>query len=188
MTAHLSLPSFARIGAGAVDEIGSVIDQLGLHRPVLVTDSYLTDTGAADRVMTLLRSAGKNPALFSGTVPDPTTDSLEEGLRIVAEHKADSVIGFGGGSPMDTAKALAVLSANGGEMCSYKAPAVHTGPALPIIAIPTTAGSGSAWIAVTVSRPRSGLRPCTNTVAPWAASSSAIERPIPAVAPVTRAV
>ena len=52
MTAHLSLPRFARIGAGAVDEIGSVVDQLGLQRPVLVTDSYLTGTGAADRIMT----------------------------------------------------------------------------------------------------------------------------------------
>lgn len=150
MTAHLSLPRFARIGAGAVDEIGSVVDQLGLQRPVLVTDSYLTGTGAADRIMTLLRSAGKEPALFSGTVPDPTTASLEEGLRIVAEHNADSVIGFGGGSPMDTAKALAVLSANGGEMRSYKAPHVYTGKALPIIAIPTTAGSGSEATQFTV--------------------------------------
>lgn len=150
MTAHLSLPRFARIGAGAVDEIGSVVDQLGLQRPVLVTDSYLTGTGAADRIMTLLRSAGKEPALFSGTVPDPTTDSLEEGLRIVAEHNADSVIGFGGGSPMDTAKALAVLSTNGGEMRSYKAPHVYTGKALPIIAIPTTAGSGSEATQFTV--------------------------------------
>ncbi|MFF2110396.1 iron-containing alcohol dehydrogenase [Rhodococcus koreensis] len=150
MSAHLSLPRFARIGAGAVDEIGSVVDQLGLQRPVLVTDSYLVGTGAADRVMALLRSAGKDPALFDGTVPDPTTDSLADGLRMVAEHRADSVIGFGGGSPMDTAKALAVLSANGGEMRSYKAPHVYTGKALPIIAIPTTAGSGSEATQFTV--------------------------------------
>jgi len=143
MTAQIALPRFARSGAGAVDEIGSVIDQLGLHRPVLVTDEFLVSIGAADRILGLLRAAGKEPALFDDTVPDPTTDSLEAGLRVLAEHRADSVIGFGGGSPMDTAKALAVLSARGGQMRGYKAPHVYTGPALPIVAVPTTAGSGS---------------------------------------------
>ncbi|CAG7618668.1 iron-containing alcohol dehydrogenase [Rhodococcus opacus] len=150
MSTQIALPRFARIGAGAVDEIGAVIDQLGLHRPVLVTDKYLVSTGVADRILDILRVAGKDPLLFDGTVPDPTTDSLVEGLRAVNEHDADSVIGFGGGSPMDTAKALAVLSAKGGRMRDYKAPHVYTGPALPIIAIPTTAGSGSEATQFTV--------------------------------------
>ncbi|MFC9359092.1 iron-containing alcohol dehydrogenase [Rhodococcus sp. NPDC057014] len=150
MSTQIALPRFARIGAGALDEIGSVVDQLGLHRPILVTDKYLVSTGAADRILDILRAAGKEPLLFDGTVPDPTTDSLEDGLRAVTAHNADSVIGFGGGSPMDTAKALAVLSANGGEMRSYKAPHVYTGKALPIIAVPTTAGSGSEATQFTV--------------------------------------
>ena len=58
-------------------------------------------------------------------------------------HGADAIIGFGGGSPMDTAKALAVLSQQGGALRDFKAPRVYSGPALPIVAIPTTAGSGS---------------------------------------------
>ncbi|MDV8070603.1 iron-containing alcohol dehydrogenase [Rhodococcus sp. IEGM 1366] len=150
MTAYISLPRFARIGAGAIDEIGSVVDQLHLQRPLVVTDSYLTKTGAADRVISLLRTAGKEPELFSDTVPDPTTMSLEAGLQAIVDHRADSVIGFGGGSPMDTAKALAVLSVNGGTMRSYKAPSAYTGAALPIIAIPTTSGSGSEATQFTV--------------------------------------
>lgn len=150
MTTQIALPRFTRIGAGAVNDIGAVIDQLGLHRPVLVTDKFLVSIGAADRILGLLRAAGKEPVLFDGTVPDPTTDSLEAGLSVLAEHQADSVIGFGGGSPMDTAKALAVLSVRGGRMHDYKAPHVYTGPALPIVAVPTTAGSGSEATQFTV--------------------------------------
>ncbi|GAA5055056.1 iron-containing alcohol dehydrogenase [Nocardia callitridis] len=143
MSTQVALPRFTRIGAGAIEDIGGVIDQLGVRRPLLVTDKYLTSTGVVDRVLEILRAAGKDPAVFDDTVPDPTTDSLTPGLRAVSEHRADSVIGFGGGSPIDTAKALAVLSIQGGHMRDYKAPRVYTGPALPIIAIPTTAGSGS---------------------------------------------
>jgi len=133
-----------------VSEIGEVIDQLGLQRPILITDKYLTATGSADRILELLRAAGKEPAVFDDTVPDPTTESLNPGLAAVALHNADSVIGFGGGSPMDTAKALAVLATSGGEMRDFKAPRSYAGPALPIIAVPTTAGSGSEATQFTV--------------------------------------
>ncbi|MFR9774141.1 iron-containing alcohol dehydrogenase [Nocardia sp. SC052] len=150
MSVQVALPRFARIGAGAVNEIGTVVAQLSLQRPVVITDKYLTSTGAAERVMNLLRAAGVTPALFDGTVPDPTTECLEDGLRVLADHRADSVIGFGGGSPIDTAKALAVLSARGGTMREYKAPNAYSGPSLPIIAIPTTAGSGSEATQFTV--------------------------------------
>ncbi len=143
MTTQLSFPRFTRIGAGAVDELGTVLTHLGLKRPLVVTDSYLTTTGTAERLTKALVRAGLSPRLFSGTVPDPTTASLEAGLDVAGAHDADSVIGFGGGSPIDTAKALAVLAVNGGRMRDYKAPHVYTGPALPIIAVPTTAGSGS---------------------------------------------
>lgn len=93
--------------------------------------------------MTTLEHAGLQPRLFAGTVPDPTTDSLGAGLTLLREHGADSVIGFGGGSPLDTAKALGLLGVQGGRMRDYKAPRTNLGPALPVIAVPTTAGSGS---------------------------------------------
>ncbi|WP_405718664.1 iron-containing alcohol dehydrogenase [Streptomyces sp. NBC_01537] len=150
MVASLSLPRILRVGGGAVGELGDVMRELGLHRPLLVTDAFLAGTGAAERLMATLRDAGLQPRLFAGTVPDPTTDSLEAGLAVLREHGADSVIGFGGGSPMDTAKALGLLGVQGGRMRDYKAPRTNHGPALPVIAVPTTAGSGSEATQFTV--------------------------------------
>lgn len=150
MSTLISFPRFTRMGAGAIGELAGVIDGLNLHRPLLVTDAYLTGSGAAQRVMNLLSAAGKAAALFDGTVPDPTTASLVAGLDAVRAHRADCVIGFGGGSPMDTAKALAVLAVRPGPMRNFKAPNNYCGPALPIIAIPTTAGSGSEATQFTV--------------------------------------
>ncbi|MEU5340443.1 iron-containing alcohol dehydrogenase [Streptomyces sp. NPDC020766] len=143
MVASVSLPRILRVGGGAVGDLGDVVAGLGLHRPLLVTDAFLAGTGAAARLMATLRDAGLQPCLFAGTVPDPTTDSLGAGLTVLREHGADSVIGFGGGSPLDTAKALGLLGVQGGRMRDYKAPRTNLGPALPVIAVPTTAGSGS---------------------------------------------
>ena len=99
MSANIAFPRYSRIGPGAVNELPALIESLGLQRPLLVTDAFLTKTGAADRVIQLLRSAGLNAAVFDGTVPDPTTESLERGVEAMRAHEADCVIGFGGGSP-----------------------------------------------------------------------------------------
>ncbi|SNT46964.1 iron-containing alcohol dehydrogenase [Rhodococcoides kyotonense] len=143
MVANISFPRFLKLGAGAVEELGSVLTDLDVQRPLLVTDKFMVGNGSADRLLKIIEAAGKHGAVFSETVPDPTTASLQAGVDAVLAHSADVIIGFGGGSPMDTAKALAVLTKQGGEMRDFKAPRVYTGPALPIVAIPTTAGSGS---------------------------------------------
>lgn len=150
MSAQISFPRHIRIGAGAINDVADVLATLKLYRPLLVTDSYLTASGAADRMLNLLGEAGMSPALFDRTVPDPTSSSLEDGLGALRSHQADCVIGFGGGSPMDSAKALAVLAHQGGPMRKFKAPGSYGGPALPIIAVPTTAGSGSEATQFTV--------------------------------------
>lgn len=143
MVANISFPRFLKLGPGAVEDLGSVLTDLNVERPLLVTDAFMVGNGSAERLVKIIEAAGKTPAVFSETVPDPTTDSLQAGLDAAASHTADAIVGFGGGSPMDTAKALAVLSQQGGVMRDFKAPRVYAGPALPIIAIPTTAGSGS---------------------------------------------
>lgn len=136
-------PRQMRIGGGARHDIGEVVAGLGASRPLLITDGFLAGNGAADELLQALTGAGLTPALWAETVPDPTTESLVSGLEAIRAHNADVVIGFGGGSPMDTAKALAVLAVQGGEMADYKAPRRNDGPGLPIVAVPTTAGSGS---------------------------------------------
>src|SRR6202008_2384173 len=83
------------------------------------------------------------PRIFSDTVPDPTVASVKAGLAYLGRGSHDCVIGLGGGSSIDTAKAIAVLAIHGGRMNDYKAPREMNVPGLPIVAIPTTAGTGS---------------------------------------------
>ncbi|GAB3127309.1 iron-containing alcohol dehydrogenase [Tsukamurella serpentis] len=141
--AQIGLPRRLVTGGGALEGAGALVRELGFSRPVVVTDAFLREQGTVDRLVSALAAAGCEVAVFDRTVPDPTTHSLRPGLDVVTAHRADCMVGLGGGSPLDTAKALAVLAAGGGEMLDYKAPTVTAGPALPVIAIPTTAGSGS---------------------------------------------
>lgn len=150
MPTTIALPRIMRVGGGAVRDVGAVTSSLGCARPLVVTDSFLVGTGAAERMLADLRAAGLSPQLFDGTVPDPTTESLQAGLAAIRAHDADAVIGLGGGSPIDTAKALALLATQGGQMRDYRAPVDNAGPALPIIAVPTTAGTGSEATQFTV--------------------------------------
>nr|WP_300009541.1 iron-containing alcohol dehydrogenase [Pseudonocardia sp.] len=142
-TCQFTQPRDIRMGGGALGQIGSVVTALHVRRPLVVTDRFIVSTGVAERVIGLLEKAGLQPRLFAETVPDPTTASLDAGVAAAKEYGSDAVIGLGGGSPLDTAKAIALLAVQGGQMADYKAPRQNTGPALPIIAIPTTAGSGS---------------------------------------------
>src|SRR6185437_11092312 len=104
---------------------------------------FLVSSGVAGRVAELLRRAGAAVEIYDGTIPDPTTDSLAGGLAAIRAHQADSLVAVGGGSPIDTAKALAVLTVRGGNMRDLKAPYRYDGQALSVIAVPTTAGTGS---------------------------------------------
>lgn len=150
VTHAISVPRTMRIGGGSVARAGEVLNDLGARRPLIVTDAFLVSTGQVDKLVASLEGAGASAAVYSDTVPDPTTDSLAPARAALAAHRADSVVGFGGGSPMDTAKALAVLGVNDKPMREFKAPNLYNGPALPIVAIPTTAGSGSEATQFTV--------------------------------------
>ena len=150
MTTCITLPRRLLIGGNALAGLGDVAAQLHLRRPVVVTDAYLRDSGTLERGLSILGGCGVDAAVFSDTVPDPTTASLVPALDVIAAHRADSLIGVGGGSPIDTAKALAILAVQGGTMRDYRSPAINHGPALPVIAVPTTAGSGSEATQFTV--------------------------------------
>jgi len=132
-----------RVGAGASLHLPEVLAQLGLSRPFLMSDDYLVQSGRAQPLMDALAAAGMHARLFADTVPEPDVPSIERALAVLREGDHDCVIGFGGGSPIDSAKAVAVLAVHGGTCRDYKAPHVQDTPGLPVIAIPTTAGTGS---------------------------------------------
>jgi alcohol dehydrogenase class IV len=144
------LPREIQIGSGALNTIPEVLGRVGAKRPLIVTDKFLESNGTLARVTELLTNAGLPVTVYSDTVPNPTTDSLKDGLETLRNSDCDAVIALGGGSPIDSAKALALLAVSGGQMPEYKMPRMNDNPALPIIAIVTTAGTGSEATRTTV--------------------------------------
>jgi alcohol dehydrogenase class IV len=124
--------------------------QLGLARPLIVTDPYIARSGILDRTTALLDKAGIPWAVFSDTVPDPTTEVIGVGVERLKAGDFDSLVAVGGGSSIDTAKGMSVLYANGGEMRDYKVPHEIPKSGPPIVAVPTTAGTGSEVTRFTV--------------------------------------
>jgi alcohol dehydrogenase class IV len=142
MTANINLPRILRVGAGASGEVASALTELGLSRPLLVTDPFMEQCGYAERITAVLGAAGIHCGLFADAVPDPTTDSIDAGLAVLRAGHYDALVALGGGSAIDTAKALAVMAERPGPMRDYKVP-VQIDSGLPVVAIPTTAGTGS---------------------------------------------
>ena len=119
-------------------------------RPLIVTDAFLMGQGLPSRLKDLIVEAGIACEIFSGTVPDPTTDAVDAGVRAFVTGAHDSLVSLGGGSPIDTAKAIGMLVANGGNARDYKVPNPIPKAGPPHIAIPTTAGTGSEVTRFTV--------------------------------------
>src|SRR4051812_3639798 len=150
MIATIAMPKLMLIGGGSIAQVADVLGRLGVRRPLVVTDPYMRDSGAISRLTDPLRQAGIPFEVFADTVPDPTTDVVHAGAKVVAEGGFDGMIALGGGSPIDTAKAMGVMATNPGKMRDYKAPNPIPNPGLPLLAIPTTAGTGSEVTKFTV--------------------------------------
>lgn len=141
--AAIHLPRAMRIGGGTLAELPEVLAQFGLSRPLVLTDDWLAASGVLQRVDDILGAAGIGLRCFTGVVPDPTVASVEAALAFLKQGEHDCVIGLGGGSPIDTAKIVAVKALRDAPISHFKAPHQEDAPALPIIAVPTTAGIGS---------------------------------------------
>jgi alcohol dehydrogenase class IV len=143
MTVEIQIPAILKIGAGAFSEVGPVLTRLQCCRPLIVTDAYLVSCGLAARLQNQMVQAGIPCEVFSETVPDPTTDVVDLGVRAFLAGGHDGLVSLGGGSPIDTAKAIGLIAANGGRPSDYKVPNTIPKAGPPHIAIPTTAGTGS---------------------------------------------
>lgn len=135
-------------GAGRAAEISSLLTRKRCARPMLVTDEALVQTGLPARLMHGLREAGLAPYLFSGVQSDPTDQNVATGCSLFRAHHADSVIALGGGSGIDAGKAIAITAVSGLSLddCKYfggSPPVVSSSVMPPVIAVPTTAGTGA---------------------------------------------
>ena len=152
MIGRVQSPRIIRIGGGVVSETADVLKQLNVSCPLIVTDRNLVEIGHVGTLTDILDSNGINYGLFDGVEEDPTDTCLDAGLQTFSQESYDCVIGFGGGSPMDTAKAISFMAANGGHVRDYKAPFQIDQCGVPVILIPTTGGTGSEltrWCVIT---------------------------------------
>ncbi len=150
MAFNLVSPRYALVGGGSVKDAASVLEKFGLSRPLVVTDPFMVSSGLVRRLLDPLAAAGIMAAVFSDTIPEPTDTVVVAGLAALRAGSYDCLIGFGGGSPIDTAKAMAILAAGDAPMRAYKVPHQADRAALPVIAVPTTAGTGSEATRFTV--------------------------------------
>ena len=149
---RIQSPKIIRIGAGVAKEIVDILKQLGLSKPLIVTDQNLVELGHVALILNILENQNISWGIFDGVVEDPTDQCVDAGLEVFNNGSFDCVIGFGGGSPMDTAKAISFMSVNNGHVRDYKAPKQIDLCGPPIILIPTTGGTGSEltrWCVIT---------------------------------------
>ncbi|MEW6265674.1 MAG: iron-containing alcohol dehydrogenase [Thermodesulfobacteriota bacterium] len=140
-------------GSGSIDRLGTEAAKFG-RKALLVLDPALTDTGALDKVSASLGQGRVEFLLFTDFVQEPEPTQADEAARRAKENGCDLVIGLGGGSAMDLAKAAAVLVTNGGRATDYIGVELVPQPGLPAIMVPTTSGTGSevTWTAVFTQR------------------------------------
>ena len=143
MRAEIQIPSILRIGGGSFAEVAPLLLHLQCRCPLIVTDPFMMKGELPGRLRTQIQNAGLSCEIFHETQVDPTTAIVEEGVRVFAEGRHDSLVSLGGGSSIDTAKAIGMLVSNGGRVRDFKTPNAPPAAGTTHLAIPTTAGTGS---------------------------------------------
>src|SRR6267378_6860830 len=130
-------------GAGSIDRVGELARELGFRRTLLVADQGLVSSGHVEEALAPLRPAGIDVVRFHDFEANPDSRMIETGRAFAAPLNIDSIIGLGGGSSLDCAKGINFLLTNGGRMQDYLGYGKATKAMLPMIGLPTTAGTGS---------------------------------------------
>lgn len=130
-------------GEGALDQIGESFLRLGANKVLVVSDPGVCDAGWVEQALTHLKSVDLPYATFFNVTMNPKDDEVHEGAKVYQEEECDAVLGIGGGSSLDVAKAIAIIVSNGGSIHQYEGVDHIRRPLPPIIAVSTTAGSGS---------------------------------------------
>lgn len=152
------LPATILLGSGALESLPRHLERLPGPRVLLVTDPGVVELGIAARVEELLHQAGREVTIFSGVSADPTVTQVSQGIKSLLECRCDLVVAVGGGSPIDCAKAIALVARTGaleGRTGARRVDATR----VPLVAIPTTAGTGSeATRYLVITDPESGTK------------------------------
>lgn len=143
MSNTIILPRIMEIGKNACEKLPAILQSLGVSKPLIVTDKVMVQLGYIHKVKDILSPHDIYCEVYDDTIPEPTDSSIMSGVRMIQEGDFDGIIALGGGSPIDSAKAIGVLGKLGGVIRDYKFPRIVNEESLPIIAIPTTAGTGS---------------------------------------------
>ena len=160
MTDSLELwnaPNRMLFGWGAASEIGEYVSELGAERPVLITDDGVVEAGVLDPIRNTLAAAGVDYEVWSGVQPDPTDEVVHAAADAYHDADGDLILGVGGGSSIDTAKAASIVAATDGHVLDYVGSDNVPNETPPTIYAPTTAGTGSEvghWTIVTDSTTR----------------------------------
>ncbi len=145
MSNRMILNETSYFGKGAIESIVPEFQQRGFSKAAVITDKGLIEYGIATKVTELLDKAAIAYALYDGIVPNPTIQNVKDGVAFVKEAEADCLIAIGGGSPIDTAKAIGIILTNPefSDVISLEGVADTENPCLPILAIPTTSGTAA---------------------------------------------
>jgi len=130
-------------GRGSFAGLPDNLSELKIARPLVVLDGSLAAIGFGEKIGELLKKAGREFVLYDKAVPEPPLELVDDGAKLALRKKCDGIVGIGGGSAMDLAKAISVVAANKGKAVDYLGLNKVPGPGLPKIMVPTTAGTGS---------------------------------------------
>ena len=142
-TFSFSIPQNVIFGWGAMDKLSEAAKAIGGNKGFIISGPHLKKIGKVDKCIEALEKNGIACDSFTDTEGNPSTDTVDKATEKFIKSRADFIIAFGGGSPLDTAKAVAALAAYGGVITDYEGIGKVPGQVIPMIAIPTTAGTGS---------------------------------------------
>ena len=142
-TFSFSIPQHVIFGKGSLGKLPEAAKALGKNKALIISGPHLNRIGMVDKCQAALSAAGIGSAAFTETEGNPSTETVEKAVEAYKSSGADFIVAFGGGSPLDVAKAAGILAAYGGKITEYEGGGKVPGPVVPMIAIPTTAGTGS---------------------------------------------
>lgn len=145
-----TIPQNIVVGAGSLKRLPELAKNLKKSKAYIISGPHLEKIGMVDKCREALKAAGIESDAFTQTEGNPSTDTVAKAANGFKSSKANFIVAFGGGSPLDVAKAVAVIASYGGNITDYEGGGKVLGPVVPMIAIPTTAGTGSEVTAFSV--------------------------------------